>query len=1281
MKVDLYTRMYLWLVSHRWAVLIGTILFSIACLLLSLRIDLEEDILAILPQNDPMVDDYRYTLRKFRQIDRVFFDVGLTATNAEPEVLGRAADQLYDGLSTNRSLSRILYRFELGGQKRAVDLLTGSLPNLFTAEDATALAGKLEPAEIRSYLTVMRRKLAGPEGMVLKDVVPADPIAMSALVLRKVLPLQTGFGDTRLEDGRIVSHDGRHALIMAEPSFPSSNSGQSTALVADLLGLAATVERAFPGVHVAITGGHRMSVDNATLIKGDATRCILLGMGVMLVLCLAAYRRRWLALVTFLPSFVGTLVSGVVLALGQKHLSAIATGFGAIAIGITVDYAIHVLYHLDDGPTQDRRRIGQHLGRLVLPISVGALTTAAAFVVMATSPMHGYRQLGIFGAIGVLCSSAFALVILPVLVPNPKESTQPPLWLTGWLDTFFDWRRRRLLWLIAGMVVLSVATGLGLRKLRYEGDVAKLNGITDSTRQDEELIRQTWGDALGMTLVVARGTTLEAALAGNDRAAELLARQPGVSAVYSLAAVCPSLATQEINLRRWQEFWTAERRDKLRTALAQIGTELGFRPEAFTPFWQRVEERPEMLTPDRFRGTPLEQALFERMALGEGDTAVSTLIKVEDHADSVALRRALAGMILIDKRAFADHIAGLAKGGLGYFALWTGVIVAGLLYLSLTSIELVLATLLPVAVGLWWTFGIMGWLNLPIDIMNSVFVIFIIGIGEDYSVFLVTTKLDEWHGRPPRMAATGASVLISALTTIVGFGVLVFARHPVLFSMGTTVLIGMVCTFAATLVLAPLCMDLLLFRDPPRGAPRWWHLWGTLQIALHLGASELLLYYVLRPLLKLTGPARADDRLRRATRCFARGVVKGLPYGRLEFRRITPETFVRPAIVISNHQSAVDVILVVSLPGDIRQTAKQRVFDNPILGIGCKLLGHVRVEPNDPETTLRRCRERLAAGALVHFYPEGTRSPDGFLQRFHRGAFELAVELRQEILPVLLGETATVMPRDSYWMEPGHVVVEALPRVTPGTFDYGLGAKALMRHCEALMRDALQRQLDELNTPATVRRKIRRLYRYQGQFVEQFVHWKLKRDPMFLQLDAIVPRTGFILDLGCGYGLAAHWLLCATDQRQVLGVDYDEDKIRVAGRSAPGHARLRFEVQNILEWDYPPCDAVLLLDVLHYWQPARQAEVLGKARAALRPGGLLILREAARSDGEGHRWVDRWERFAVRIGHNKTEEGLHFRSREELEQELRTAGFSRVELRPAAGRGSNVLLVATAGPS
>jgi 1-acyl-sn-glycerol-3-phosphate acyltransferase len=1278
MKPGLYTRLHLWLWAHRRGVLGITLLIVAAAVVISSRIDLEEDILATLPQNDRIVDEYRYTLHKFRQIDRVYIDVGTKPAGSDK--LAAAADEVFARLSKNTNYARILYRVEFGGQQKVVDYLSGALPNLFTAGDAKALAPKLEPSAVRDYLTVMRRKLAGMEGMVLKTVVAADPIGMSSLVVAKVLPLQTGFGDAQIVDGRITSSDGNHVLLMAEPDFSSSDARDSVVLVADLLRMRNEVEKQFPGVQVAITGGHRMAVDNATLIKSDATRCILIGMAAMLTLCITAYRRKWMAIITFLPSLFGTLMAGVALVFWDSHLSAIATGFATIAIGITVDYGIYVVYHLDNGIGLDHASAGRIVSRLVTPMFIGALTIIGAFVVLAGSSMRGYQQLGAFGAIGVLMSAAFALLILPLLVPLAKEKDLPQLRFTCWMEHFHAWQKRWRPWLLLGMVVLTVVAAFGLKRLRFDGDISRLNGITESTRRDETLIRRVWGDALGMTLVVARGATEDAALAQDDHAAAVLSGETNVDKIYSLASVCPALATQQADIRRWREFWTPARKAALHQTLAQVGGELGFRPDAFAQFWKCVDAPPAILSLDLFRGTPLEQALNERVAFGMGtnETAISTLIKLKDRSQVAPLRAALPGMIIIDQKDFANHIAGLAKSGMIHFVFWSVIVVAAIVYFALASVEIVLATLLPLGFGLFWALGLMGLLGLPIDLMNCVFVIFIIGIGEDYSVFLATSKLDEWRGHPPRIHATSASVMISALTTLCGFAVLVFAKHPVLFSMGTTVLLGMACAFAATLVLTPTCMDLLLFKNPPRGAPRGWHPLGTLWVGLHLGASQLFLYGVLRPVLKLISPRTADERLRRATRWLARGVVKGMPFGRLEFQNLRAETFSPPCIVISNHQSAVDVVLIVGLPGDVRQTAKKRVFDAPMLGFGCKLLGHVQVEPNDPQTTLNRCREKLAEGACVHFYPEGTRSPDGFLQRFHRGAFELAVELKQDLLPVVLCDTNTAMPRDAYWFEPYHATVTALPRVTPQNFDYSLGSVALLRHCEQIVRDALQRQLDAINTPRVVRRKVNRLYRYLGKFPEQFVYWKMKRDPVFGVLDSVVPRAGLVLDLGCGYGVATHWLACFTDSRSFLGVDYDDDKIRVARRTAPEHPRIRFAVQDILDWEYPACDAILLLDVLHYWTLEKQQLILDKARRALRPGGRLILRDAARAENPAHRRVDLWEKIATRLGHNRTVEGLHFQTRAELETMLRRAGFTDWKLPGGAGRDSNVLWVASA---
>src|SRR5262249_43252676 len=142
------------------------VLFVVAAsMVISSRIDLEEDILATLPRRDQIVDEYRYVLRKFRQIDRVYIDVGINAD--DPDALAAAADTVYASLAGNPAYLRIMYRFEMSGQQKVVGFLTGALPNLFREADARALAPKLEPGAIREFLTAMRFKLAGPEGMVL----------------------------------------------------------------------------------------------------------------------------------------------------------------------------------------------------------------------------------------------------------------------------------------------------------------------------------------------------------------------------------------------------------------------------------------------------------------------------------------------------------------------------------------------------------------------------------------------------------------------------------------------------------------------------------------------------------------------------------------------------------------------------------------------------------------------------------------------------------------------------------------------------------------------------------------------------------------------------------------------------------------------------------------------------------------------------------------------------------------------------------------------------------
>lgn len=208
-------------------------------------------------------------------------------------------------------------------------------------------------------------------------------------------------------------------------------------------------------------------------------------------------------------------------------------------------------------------------------------------------------------------------------------------------------------------------------------------------------------------------------------------------------------------------------------------------------------------------------------------------------------------------------------------------------------------------------------------------------------------------------------------------------------------------------------------------------------------------------------------------------------------------------------------------------------------------------------------------------------------------------------------------------------------------------------------------------------RAVSRRYRYQGPYPEQFAYWKMRTDPVFRVLDSVLPARGEFLDLGCGYGMASHWLQLDGPERLVIGVDFDAVKIRVAQASARGLDRLRFEQGDLLRWSYPVCDHVLLLDVLHYVPSEAKGQILRAAFAAMRPGGVLIVREALCSETPSHQRVARAERWAIRLGQNRTAHGLHFESRHGYEELLRQAGFAGVRWTTGAGLGSNALLTAT----
>jgi 1-acyl-sn-glycerol-3-phosphate acyltransferase len=130
-------------------------------------------------------------------------------------------------------------------------------------------------------------------------------------------------------------------------------------------------------------------------------------------------------------------------------------------------------------------------------------------------------------------------------------------------------------------------------------------------------------------------------------------------------------------------------------------------------------------------------------------------------------------------------------------------------------------------------------------------------------------------------------------------------------------------------------------------------------------------------------------------------------------------------VIVANHQSFYDVYVLYGFLGiDFKWVMKQEMRSIPGLGIGCEKLGHIFIDRSNHAAALasiKSAQSKIVNGTSVVFFPEGTRSRDGALRKFKKGAFHFARDLDLPILPVTIVGTQDVLPSDSLDLLPGTV--------------------------------------------------------------------------------------------------------------------------------------------------------------------------------------------------------------------------------------------------------------------
>lgn len=191
-------------------------------------------------------------------------------------------------------------------------------------------------------------------------------------------------------------------------------------------------------------------------------------------------------------------------------------------------------------------------------------------------------------------------------------------------------------------------------------------------------------------------------------------------------------------------------------------------------------------------------------------------------------------------------------------------------------------------------------------------------------------------------------------------------------------------------------------------------------------------------------------------------VYHGIPGVKYSLANRYGETFTRPSVIICNHQSHLDLMTMLALTPKVVLLTNDWVWRSPFFGY---VIRHAKYYPISQgiDNILPKLQKLVAQGYSIAIYPEGTRSRDCTIGRFHKGAFHIARELGLDIIPLVLYGTGRVLPKKAKSLRRGRIVLEVGERITPQEQQRHGTTMQLCRYMRHYYIDTYNRMADKLD--------------------------------------------------------------------------------------------------------------------------------------------------------------------------------------------------------------------------
>jgi 1-acyl-sn-glycerol-3-phosphate acyltransferase len=1115
------------------AFLIMAVLLGL-CALSALRMDYEEDISAFLPQSEEsrLYSDVYNRLGQDRMA--VFFE----AAEDDPDLLMDAMTafgEVWADADTAGLIPDLRVSADADAVEEVFGFIRSNWPLFLTESDYARMDSLLAVSGyVEDRMEENRQGFYSMASGFTSQYLRSDPLGLFSPVLQRLEALNPATR-SRVEDGFLFTADGRTGVVLFNSPFGGSESGRNSDLKALVDTAKSRTAAQFPDIRITSTGGPEVAVENAFRIKKDSYLALALAAILICIVLWLSYKRFADVFWILVSILAGALFALGIIALFKSSVSLIVLGIGSMIIGIAVNYPLHYVDHLKYQP--DKRKA---LSDQVNPLLVGNITTVGAFLSLLLLKAEALHDFGFIGAMMLVGTILFVLVFLPVFVP---AASRPRNTVKLDFDRHIQLSPKARKWVFCGFLLLTAVFFRLSRSISFDADMHHINYMTPEQEKGFAVLEEMGASADGASTVyvVASGATAEEALQCNEALAPLLKDASGPGAFL------PSKRMQEERIARWNAFLEAH--PDLSDRIIDAGLKSGFTAHAFQPFFDVLDTDWAARDVDYF--APVTGTLGTAMYLpGEDRVQVVNYLKVGEipgqaRNDVSSLRASLPeGAFCFTQEDVSGALVRLLSDDFDRIGLLCSLIVFFFLWLSFGRIELSLASFLPLAVGWVWILGTMRLFGLQFNIVNIILATFIFGQGDDYTIFMTEGLMYEYATGKKILRSFKNAVVLSALIMFIGIGALIVARHPALRSLAAVTVVGMFTVVAMAYYLPPLVFRFLTTK---KGRPR--RIPWTLGCSLRTGFIYVVFVLAMLGLtvwtffLFLGGPTpRKRERYRNVLMRTARLAMKLIPGCPYTLSNPYGEDFSRPAVYICNHQSHFDVLPILALSPKVILLTNEWVWNSPFYGY---LLRKAEFYPvtEGLEKNLAHMKNLVSRGYSIVIFPEGTRSPDCRIQRFHRGAFLSARELGLPILPLFIHGFGYALPKHDFLLRKAGLYMEVGKRFEVPEGDLAAFTRKVRHDYER----EYARIRTERETAAYNAVYVRYLYLYKGHDAQVECRRVLTPETL-ARVDALEGAELTVREAGCG----VYALLVALTHpgMRVTAYEEDEEKYLTASRIA-----------------------------------------------------------------------------------------------------------------------------------